>query len=90
MLTDYELFELVAGKGIQFLDLSFDIVPVKEGYALRCIESHPNSTGTVVLFDIFQTDAELVAALRAELDVAMWSHITGRHMRADESWGRYG
>lgn len=86
MITDRELFNLVAGKGIQFLDLSFDVVPTREGYALRAVDGSAN----VVLFDVHQDDASLVAALRAELDATMWAAITGRNQNVDVSWGRGG
>lgn len=86
MITDHELFNLVAGKGIQFLDLSYDVVPTCEGYALRVVDRHAN----MVLFDVHQDDASLVATLRAELETQMWSAITGRSAYKDVNWTQGG
>lgn len=85
MITDNELFNLVLGKGIQFLDLSYDVVPVKDGYALRVV----GPQGQLHLFDTYQTDVDLIAGLRDELETQMWQAITGRHL-TDINWTKGG
>jgi len=82
IISDYDLFNLVAGKGVQFLDLSYDVVPNRDGFALRCV----GQNGSLIFFDVFQTDAELVAQLRAELETQMWAAVTGQHPNVDLNW----
>lgn len=86
IISDKDLFNLVVGKGVQFMDLSYDVVPTREGYALRAI----NTQAQMVLFETYQTDNELVEALRTELETQMWAAITGWHTNVDTNWSYRG
>lgn len=81
-VIDKDLFFLVSTTGIQFLDRTYDVVPVQEGFALRVVQK----SGALELFEPYYSEQALITGLKSELEAALYDHILGRTRNLDTRW----
>lgn len=72
-LEDRDLMFLLSTQGIRFLNHTYDVVPTAGGFGLRIVGPQGPAA-----FELCLNEADLILALRAELEEATYSHILGR------------
>jgi len=79
---DHDLFFLLTTMGIRFLGITYDAVPIPEGFALRMV----NFEGQLVSFESTGSAELTVDQLKYELEQATYAHILGRPYTIDTNW----
>lgn len=78
---DHALMLALCTTGIQFLKLSYDVVPTHGGFALRCV----SKGGQLESFNVYESETALIEGLRMELETALYDHVLNR-WTIDTSW----
>ncbi len=70
---DRDLLFMLSTMGVRFLGLTYEAFPEPKGWALRVTDG-----ATVLYFDSYETEQEVVDGAKFELETALYDFILGR------------